>query len=162
MEKLAEPTLITPKLPLLTKVYKESEDQSYPDPDNQGQDITTKLMVTKTRPRDAVMVKMKMDIYILHYKVWVGEDKAWKTNRSRLYALVLMHCPPNLEEILKTISVWNVVSKAHNAIGLLKMVPNVVHDQTEAKQTVMGFVESIAEFFTYHQEEKTSGDDCSI
>ena len=62
MEKLAELTLIAPKLPSLTKEYKESEDQRVPDPDNQGQNITTKEMFTKTRPRDAALVKMEMDI----------------------------------------------------------------------------------------------------
>ena len=46
-------------------------------------------------------------------------------------------------------------------IGLLKMILNVAHDQTKAKQMVMGFVESTAKLFTYHQEEKTSHDDYS-
>ena len=36
------------------------------------------------------------------------------------------------------------------------------HDQTEAKQRVMGFVESTAELFTYHQGEKVSDGDYSI
>ena len=89
-------------------------------------------------------------------------DLAWKTNQSRIYALVLMHCPPNLKEVLKTLSTWNVVQDDQDAIRLLKMICNVVHDQTEAKQTVMGFVESIAELFTYHQSEKESDDDYSI
>ena len=87
---------------------------------------------------------METDVYMLHYKVWVGEDLAWKINRSRLYTLVMMHCPPDLKEVLKTMSVWNAVSEAHNVIGLLKMVHNVAHDQTEARQSVMRFVEFTA------------------
>ena len=59
-------------------------------------------------------------------------------------------------------SSWKQVSEDHDAIGLLKMVRDVAHDQTEAKQTVMGFVESTAELFTYHQSEKTSDDNYSI
>ena len=39
-------------------------------------------------------------------------------------------------------------SDGYDAIGLLKMVCGVAHDQAEAKQTVMGFVESTAELFT--------------
>ena len=46
------------------------------------------------------------------------------------------------------------MSSGYDAVRLLKMVKDVAHDQTEAKQTVMGFVESNAELFTYHQEEK--------
>ena len=59
-------------------------------------------------------------------------------------------------------SALNAVSKAHDAIGLLKMVRNVAHDKTEAKQTVMGFIESTAELFSYHQDEKLSSDNYSI
>ena len=99
---------------------------------------------------------------MIHYKSWVMDDLNWKTNQSGIYALVLMHCPPNLEEVLKTLSTWNAVRGDQDAIGLLKMICNVAHDQTEAKQTVMGFVESIAELFTYHQSEKESNNDYSI
>ena len=59
-------------------------------------------------------------------------------------------------------SPWKTVSSGYDAVGLLKMVEDVAHDQTEAKQTVMGFVESTAELFTYHQGEKVSDDDYSI
>ena len=59
-------------------------------------------------------------------------------------------------------SAWNAGSKAHDVIVLLTKVRNVTHDQMEAKQTVMGFVESTADLFTYHQEEETSDDDYSI
>ena len=45
---------------------------------------------------------------------------------------------------------------------MLKMVKDVAHNQTEAKQTVMGFVESTVELFTYHQGENVSNDDYSI
>ena len=52
-------------------------------------------------------------------------------------------------------SPWKTVSSGYDTVGLLKMVKDVAHDQTEAKQTVMGFVESTAELFTYHQGEKS-------
>ena len=38
------------------------------------------------------------------------------------------------------------------------MVCNVVHPQTKAKQTVMGFVEYMAELFIYHQGNATDDD----
>ena len=56
-------------------------------------------------------------------------------------------------------SPWKAVSKGYDAIGLLKMVRDVAHDQTEAKQTVMGYVKSTAELFTYHQGANMSDDD---
>ena len=45
---------------------------------------------------------------------------------------------------------WTAVGDKHDVIVLLEMVCDVVHDQTEAEKTVMGFVESTAELFTYH------------
>ena len=54
------------------------------------------------------------------------------------------------------------VSSGYDAIGLLKMLRDVAHDQTESKQTVMRFVESIAELFTYHQGEKETDDEYGI
>ena len=87
-----------------------------------------------------MMLKMETDVCMLHYKNWIKESHHWKINRSRLYVLILIHCTSDLEEILRTMSAWTVVSNGYDAIGLLKMVHGVAHDQTEAKQTVMGFV----------------------
>ena len=94
-------------------------------------------------------MKAQIDIYMIHCKVWLEETRQWINNRARLYALIFQHCPPDLEEVLKTMSPWKMVSSEYNAIGLLKMMKDVAHDQTEAKQTVMRFVESTAELFTY-------------
>ena len=93
MEERTEPTLITPKLP---SPYEKSEDQE----------------IKKMRTKDSALVEMQMEVYMLHYEVWVGDDLDWKTNRSRLYALVLMHCTPDLEEILTMMSTCKVVSEA--------------------------------------------------
>ena len=54
------------------------------------------------------------------------------------------------------------MSSGYDAVGLLKMEKDITHDQTEAKKTVMEFLESTAELFTYHQGEKVSDDDYSI
>jgi hypothetical protein len=114
------------------------------------------------RTKDASKIKFDMEIYMIHYRSWMTDNLAWKTNRSRIYVLVLMHYPPDLEEVLKTLSTWNAVRDDQDVIGLLKLICNVAHNQTEAKQTTMGFVESIAELFTYYQSEKESNNDYSI
>ena len=38
------------------------------------------------------MLKMEKDVYMFHYKNWIKESCHWKTNQSRLYALILVHC----------------------------------------------------------------------
>jgi hypothetical protein len=145
MEKLAEPTLIEPARPSPTEEYENIEKGQVPDPDNEGQSIEGNVSVTRTRDVPDSLIKAQMDIYMIHYKHWLEETRQWKNNRARLYALILQHCPPDLEEVLKTMSPWKTVSSGYDAVGLLRMVKNVAHDQTEAKQTVMGFVESTAE-----------------
>ena len=57
---------------------------------------------------------------------------------------------------------WATVSGGQDAVGLLQMLRDVAHDQSESKQTVMGFVETIAELFTYHQGEKETDDEYGI
>ena len=162
MEKLADPPLIEPARPDPEEKYEVEVDVEEPDPLDADKIITVKKTVIKSRTKDLSQLKMETDIYMLHYKNWLSEDLNWKTNRSRVYNLVLQHCPPDLEEILKTMKAWSGVSSGYDAIGLLKMLRDVAHDQTESKQTVMGFVEAIAELFTYHQSEKESDDEYGI
>ena len=162
MEKLVEATLTKPTLPSPTGEYEVSEDQEIPDPDNQRQKLTVKKQVKKQRSKYSLALKMEMNVYMLHYKNWIEESCHWKTNRSRLYALILMHCPQDLEEILKTMSPWTALSDGYDATQLLKMVCDVAHIQTEVNQTVMGFVESMTKLFAHHKDNKLSDDDYSI
>ena len=126
MEKMAEPKLIALQLPSPDEEYDSTEDQEVDDPDDVGKKMTIRVTVRKTRPKQSAILKMETDVYMLHYKVWITEDQAWKTNRSRLYALILQHCPPDLEEVLKTMSAWQAVCDAQDAVGLLKMVRDVL------------------------------------
>ena len=162
MEKLADPPLIESPRPSQDEEYDTEVEVDEEDPNDSTKTIKVKKTMTKSRPKDLSKLKMETDIYMLHYKSWLTKDLNWKTNRSRVYNLILQHCPPDLEEILKTMKSWTTVSSGYDAIGLLKMLRDVAHDQTESKQTVMGFVESIAELFTYHQSEKETDDEYGI
>ena len=130
MELMIEPTIEEPVVPTST----EEVETTVKNQD--GTETTT----TTTQTKDSAMLQMEMAMHMIVYKVWMEESRSWKTNRARLYTLILVHCPPDLEEVLKTMSAWKQVSEEQDAIGLLKMVRNVAHDQTEAKQTVMRFV----------------------
>ena len=59
-------------------------------------------------------------------------------------------------------SLCKTLSSGYDAIGLRKMVKDVAHNQTEAKQTVTGFVESTPELFSYHQGENVRGNNYMI
>ena len=130
MELMVEPTMEEPVIPTSTEdVVTKVKDKT------SGEMISTMTTMNK----ESSVVQMKMAVHMILYKVWMEESRAWESNSTWLYNLILMHCPPNLKEVLKTMSSWKAVSEDQDAIGLLKMVHNVAHDQTEAKQMVMGF-----------------------
>jgi hypothetical protein len=153
MELMEEPVITQPTKPDTTEEVEQLKVGADGKP--------TGVEMVKV-PKDQELLKMELAIHMMDYKVWMEETRAWKMNRVRLYALILMHCPPDLEEVLKTMGTWRTVSDAQDAIGLLGMVRDAAHDQTEAKQTTMGYVEAIADLFTYHQEVGDSDDDYSI
>ncbi|KAL7524586.1 hypothetical protein ACHAXR_000637, partial [Thalassiosira sp. AJA248-18] len=115
MENMVEPTLAEPELPssmVEVPVTVKAAD---------GTSTTT----IKKEPKDPEVLKMEIAIHMIKVKSWMEDLRAWLTNRARLYALVLMHCPPDLEEVLKTMSAWKDVRDGQDAIELLKMVRDV-------------------------------------
>ena len=120
--------------------------------------IEGNVSVTRKLDVPIAIFKSQMDIYMIHYKVWLEEACQWKSN---MYLFSNTAHP--LEEVLKTMSPWKTVRAGYDAIGMLKMVKkDVAHNQTEEKQTVMGFVESTAELFTYYQGENMINGNYSI
>ena len=71
---------------------------------------------------------------MINFKKWILDTSVWETNRAKIFALILEHCLPDLEEVLKTLSSWTKVHEEQDDIELLKMVRNVAIDQTETKQ----------------------------
>ena len=57
---------------------------------------------------------------------------------------------------------WDSVRASENAMVMLARVHDVSQDKTEAKQTVMTFVESTIEFFTFCQQVGMSNDEYAI
>ena len=58
---------------------------------------------------------------MIHYKQRIVNSTACATNPARIFAPVLEHCPPDLEEVLKTLSSWTKVHEEQDTIELLKM-----------------------------------------
>ena len=69
MEKLAEPTLIAPTLTSTEVAVETTEEQDVPDPDNEGATMKADVLVKKMEPKPAAIIKVKTDVYLLHYKV---------------------------------------------------------------------------------------------
>ena len=98
-------------------------------------DDSTSPPTTSTVRRDEFDYKCDMEIYMIKYKKAMREEEEWEACSAKIYNLLLIHCPPDLEEVLKTIKNWDSVSASENAMGLLAMIHNVSHDKTGAKQT---------------------------
>ena len=90
------------------------------------------------------------------------KEEEWEIYSAKIYNLILVHCPPDLEEVLKTMKNWDLVSASENEMGMLAMIRDVLQDKTGAKQTVMTFVESTIEFFTFCQQFGMSNDEYNI
>ena len=90
------------------------------------------------------------------------KEEEWETCSAKIYNLLLIYCPPDLEEVLKTMANRDSASASENAMGLLTMIRDVSHNKTGAKQTVMTFVESTIEFFTFCQQVGMSNDEYAI
>ena len=161
MERMKEPTLKEPTMPSMVDVTEEEYVNTI-----KGENGDPDRRVTRTReketPKDPAIIATNQAIWMIHYKQWIADSAAWKTNRAKIFALVLEHCPPDLEEVLKTLSVWEKVHDEQDAIELLMMVRNVAMDQTVTKQTVMSYMESSYELFTFHQDKHTTLDNYSI
>ena len=157
MEKLEEPKLIKPQATAM--VYTKMEELSKTV---KGKNDEPDTFVTRTRDlvvaKYASVIMREQSIWMIHYKKWILNTSAWDVNPAKIFALVLEHCPSDLEEVLKTLSAWDKVEEEQDAIKLLKLVRDVAMDKTETKQTGMSYVGSFFELFLYHQGKKDTLD----
>ena len=99
---------------------------------------------------------------MIKYKKAMCEEEEWETCSAKIHNLLLIHCPPDLEEVLKTMTNWDSVSASEGAMGVLTMICDVSHDKTGAKQRVMMFVKFTIEFLTLCQKVGMSNDEYAI
>ena len=85
-------------------------------------------------------------------KVWKEKEEAWKENNAKMFNLVLLHCPCELEEVLKTLTKWDAARLGQDAILLLGLIRDVTHKHDETKQGTMALVELFLEFAATFQE----------
>ena len=62
---------------------------------------------TSTVRRDEFDYKCDMEIYMIKYKKAMRKEEEWETCSANIYNLLLIHCPPDLEEVLKTMTNWD-------------------------------------------------------
>ena len=82
--------------------------------------------VTINLPRVALVndyiFKIDCEEFSSDKKLWKEKVAAWKENNAKMFNLVLLHCPRELEEVLKTLTKWNAARLGQDAILLLGLI----------------------------------------
>ena len=91
---------------------------------------STSPPTTATVRREEFDYKCDMEIYMVKYKKAMRKEEDWETCSAKIYNLVLIHFPPDLEEVLKTMKNWDLVSASEDAKGMIAMIRDVLHDKT--------------------------------
>ena len=87
--------------------------------------------------------------------------KSWKNNRSRMFAIVLQHCPPDLVQRLKSKDLWTPTFAKRDVIGLTKMICDVAHAHNDTTQGTMAIVASdMTMYTTYMSKDETPASFC--
>ena len=74
--------------------------------------------------------------------------KSWKNNCSRMFAIVLQHCPPDLVQRLKSKDLWAVTKEKLDVITLTKMMRDVAHVHDDTTPGIMAIVTSDMTLYT--------------
>ena len=84
--------------------------------------------------------KYEMDDYMQLKKECRKKKASWLETHTNIFYLVLQPCPPELEEIIKTLKDWESVLGSKSAIELFKLVRNMSHNQVETKQLIVFYI----------------------
>ena len=82
--------------------------------------------------------------------------KDWTENSSRIYLLVLLHCPPGLIAELQNHSRWIDGKALQDYIALLLMIRGLAHGMKETRQGTMALVQVHVDLFTTTQRPNKS------
>ena len=104
-------------------------------------------MTTKELMSDAVYWFLYKEATI-ELKEFASASSAWKKNNAHAYNLVFLHCPPELEEVLKTLTVYESVRGDQDSMKVLGMVCKMCHKHDDLKQGMMAYAESEHKLYT--------------
>ena len=107
IQTLVEPTWTPPEKP--SKVERVTDPLT-------GLSKYNKDMKPLFENKDPDIYKLEMQIYLADYTQHKKKERNWVTDRAKIFHLVLQHCPPNLRELLKTMSGWEGAYTDDNAI----------------------------------------------
>ena len=127
-ETLTQPVYDEPEEPDIPERYiaadggKSEEDLAY----------EVKLMI----------YKMQISKYARNHDEWTKSVKNWKNNRSRMFDIVLQHCPTDLVQRIKSKDLWAETNLGKDVIALTRVIHDIAHAHDDTTQGTMAIVVS--------------------
>ena len=91
---------------------------------------------------------MQLSMYTRNQDEWSKNLKNWKNNRSRMFAIVLQHCPKDLTQRFKSNPRYSVTNSTKDIIALMRMICDASHAQDDTAQGTMAIVASKVVLYT--------------
>ena len=91
---------------------------------------------------------MQLSMYTRNQDEWSKNVKNWKNNRSRMFAIVLQHCPKYLTQWLKSNPRYSVTNSTKYIIDLTRIIRDVAHAHDDTTQGTMAIVASDVSLYT--------------
>ena len=105
-ETLTEPMYDEPTEPAIPERFYSYKDKSVEDPDYESKSLC---------------YRMQLSMYTRNHDEWSKNIKNWKNNISRMFAIVLQHCPKYLTQRLKSNPRYSVTNSTKDIISLTRI-----------------------------------------
>jgi hypothetical protein len=84
--------------------------------------------------------------------------EVWMDNDAKGYALVLQHCPEELQAELKNQEAWVAIDDARSVVRLLILIRDLQYNKSDRKRSIMATVEADFDLYSCAQGSKTTGE----
>ena len=74
--------------------------------------------------------------------------KNWKNNRSRMFSIVLQHCPADLVQRIKSKDLWAEINLGKDVIALTRVILDIAHAHDDTTQGTMAIAASDMALYT--------------
>merc|ERR1712194_660143 len=82
--------------------------------------------------------------------------EAWSNNDAKGYALVLQHCPDELQAKLKNQEAWAAIDDARGVVRLLVLLRDLQYNKSDKKRSIMATVETDFDLYSCAQGSATT------
>ena len=159
------PALANAMVDLVAPVFVESTRpvrKYYLNTDNISTEIVTDRMSAGTI-NEPVKDDSDWSIETDQYKrLWAKYDtqvELWQDLNAQGFALVLQHCPDELETELQNQDAWAAIDITRNVVALLILIRDLQYNKNDRKKSIMASVQADFDLYTCSQEKNQSTED---